>query len=198
MLDYIEWSLYMPDYLADKSRPFIIENIDNTEYNKFISSVTRQLDDISHSHNKDWGFHYSGLPFDFSLYQNTALSIISETMLDTHTGFLTEKTYRAIANNHPFIFVGSESSLKALENNGFKTFTNYMEIPNYASITDTVEKLQSVVTNTKYFLDQCNNEDFYNQVNDDIQHNFYRLEEFVNENKKSLGRFETELVYVDC
>lgn len=57
------------------------------------------------------------------LYLNTYIHIVSETRF--HYGespFISEKTYRPIANLQPFLYVGNYNSLKNLHDMGFKTF----------------------------------------------------------------------------
>ena len=60
--------------------------------------IKDHLDDIEIEDN-----HYIGYPYDSALYQRTNFSIVAETHFDGNQEFHpTEKTYRAIANMHPF------------------------------------------------------------------------------------------------
>lgn len=66
---------------------------------------------------------FSGYPYPVNLYDKTYISIISET----HFGFdravfLTEKTYRTLFYEHPFIMLGPPKSLKELKLLGYTTF----------------------------------------------------------------------------
>jgi len=61
------------------------------------------------------------------LYLNTYIHIISETRFqDGDSPFISEKTYRPIANLQPFLYVGNYNSLRDLRELGFKTFHPYI------------------------------------------------------------------------
>jgi len=82
--------------------------------------VTKTLDNIEIENN-----HYLGYPYDPVLYQMTNFSLIAETHFDGNQEFHpTEKTYRAIANMHPFIIASTPLFLNHLRNKGYKTFSN--------------------------------------------------------------------------
>lgn len=78
-----------------------------------------------HSFNKDC------VPF----YEETYFSVITETLCmkihsqDGHAGIgrlLSEKTFKAILNKHPFIIVGVPRTLRLLKDLGYKTFSPWI------------------------------------------------------------------------
>ena len=55
-------------------------------------------------------------------YQETFLSIVSETIYDGRLNFFSEKICKPLINLHPFILMSTPYSLKFLKKFGFKTF----------------------------------------------------------------------------
>ena len=55
-------------------------------------------------------------------YDKTFFSLVSETHFVWRCKFLSEKTFKAIYNHHPFILIGDCNSLELLRSYGFKTF----------------------------------------------------------------------------
>jgi len=85
--------------------------------------IKDKLDDIAVEDN-----HYIGYPYDHLLYQRTNFSIISETHFDGNQEFHpTEKTYRAIANMHPFAILSTPYFLKNLKDKGYETYANLID-----------------------------------------------------------------------
>jgi len=69
------------------------------------------------------------------------LHIVTETVVDrVH---LTEKIFKPIVLNQPFVLVGGAGCLKYLHRYGFKTFSNWWD-ESYDEITDTTERMQAV------------------------------------------------------
>ena len=85
--------------------------------------VTETLDDIQVENN-----HYLGYPYDDKLYRISNFSLIAETHFDGNQEFHpTEKTYRAIANKHPFIVASTPFFLVNLKHKGYRTFSNLID-----------------------------------------------------------------------
>lgn len=55
-------------------------------------------------------------------YENSLVHLIAETNFFTHVIHLTEKSYKPIKYKQPFIMMGAYGSLRALREQGFKTF----------------------------------------------------------------------------
>ena len=119
------------------------------------------------------------------IFADTVLSIVSEgNAYDPATNyrFLTEKTWRAVAMRHPFIFAGYPEQFNYAKSLGLCTFEQYMLIEDYAYITDEDARLDAVVANTKHFIDNYNQ--YKDEISKDIERN-YRLfmELFKKDNK---------------
>jgi hypothetical protein len=175
-LSRIDWSLYLNDNIKADARHLVPEFTDK-EYEEFIQSVTKRLDPID-VQMQERSSHYWGFPYDVNLYKNTCLSVISETnFMYNQTVWVTEKTYRAIANRHPFVMAAPPGSLKYIETLGFKTFQEYMQITDYDDIEDDKQRSGSIMTNTMHFLD--NKHTSIDKINADVEHNYQNLIDFV-------------------
>lgn len=87
---------------------------------------------------------YSNLFFDHELYQQSFLQVITETVFNYPTTFITEKTMKPIANKRPFVIVGPVGSLTRLHELGFKTFRDFWD-ESYDQIADPDERILAVV-----------------------------------------------------
>ncbi len=99
--------------------------VDNIDYEKYLS-YERHVDDEQY---KKYGMAgMLGYPYEEKFYTETSSSVIFETYAehqqDSHT-YLTEKTWRAISNKHPFLLLTSNRVMQHLEDMGFHTFTDY-------------------------------------------------------------------------
>ena len=153
----------------------ICKNILPESDDAFYAAINKHLDsiDIKMSDN---GSHYDGVPYDVQLYETTGLSLISEThsrkaQNDFTDKLITEKTYRAMLNSHPFIIMASPGFIENLSDKGYKTFTEYLPIQ-YHKIQDINERMDAIVTCTASFLNNLTDIDFVKLISKDIEHSF--------------------------
>jgi hypothetical protein len=134
------------------------------EIQDMLDNYKQSPDEVSPINN-----HYLGFPFDHTLYKNTNLSVVSETL--TRVPQNTEKIYRAMINNHPFVIAGATGHSRYLKDMGFETFDRFFAVPDYDSITDLNSRLDAVVTNVKHF------DSSFGQIPFLIEKNIQRLNE---------------------
>ena len=113
------------------------------------------------------------------VYNNTSLSYVVETWMDD-TMFLTEKTYRAIVNRHPFVLAGPVKSLEYLHSLGFKTFHEFID-ESYDSIMDwgdngIAEKIEKTVVESERFLKVIPKN--YKKIEEIVDFNLERFKEY--------------------
>lgn len=153
-------------------------------YNKIITCLG-PADSISELHetNQGWTVRAGGWPFDPIIFKNSSITYSCETY-DIDTGnfnlLVTEKTYRAIINKHPFIVQGSSGQLNTIKSLGFETFSsiidesyNEYELLDYSHVEKTVlaakdflaklpnnvDKVQEIVDyNYKHWLTRAKDE----------------------------------------
>lgn len=135
MLEDIKLSLHVP---SDDSvyRERIQQKLDIWDTDKRIQTVgqlekyNRSLDVDLTLHTMADTFHLTGIPYDVSIYQDVSFAVISESDLastNMYQSWLTEKTYRTIFNQIPFIQVcAAETTLHKM---GFETFEDLYRIP---------------------------------------------------------------------
>ena len=61
------------------------------------------------------------------LYENTYISLVSETNFENNIIHMTEKTIKPIVFKQPFITIGPRHTLKYLQSMGFRTFSNFWD-----------------------------------------------------------------------
>lgn len=83
-------------------------------------------------------------------YEQTFLSLVTETIFEPETLFMSEKTWKPISIGHPFVIIGSPGCLKYLHEQGFKTFDRWID-ESYDSIIDVHERIKHVVNELKKF-----------------------------------------------
>lgn len=83
--------------------------------------------------------------FNPDWYNSTEFSFVVESNL-VDDSFVTEKTFKPIAFNHPFIVYGPTSVLKHLRENGFETFDNIFN-ESYDTQANSLDRLEVLINN---------------------------------------------------
>ncbi len=195
LLDRLEWSLFMSKGMKEDCQK--ITNFCEEEYEIFLKECIRTPDNV----RVDWqkkSLHYGGFPYDTELYSQTKISIISETRWDDDIR-ITEKTWRTIANNHPFIMAGSPGTLKRLQDMGFYTFEKYLPFPRYNDILREWnlngvyyktyrqrDRLKEIIQNTEGFLNQKFDSPLREKIEKEIAWNRNRYLEIVKEDHETI------------
>lgn len=192
------YKLYQRDLLKNSDYSFMIHNkfmldkceetmglFNNQKFNirKFHKKVKNSLDlsfndkELQKAHTG----HYTGIPYDESLFQKCNFQLISETHFDM-TVWITEKTWISIANKRPFIIAAYPGFLKKLKEMGFKTFEDYLAVPNYDSIKDDMLRLDAIVSNVDYWINNIYK--YEDEIVRDTDHNFKKFLEIAQKNQK--------------
>jgi len=122
---------------------------------------------------------------DKTYYENTYFSIISETLAfigyscDGFTGpgrCISEKTYKAILNKHPFILLGRPQSLRLLHDHGYKTFHPFID-ENYDSVENDAERMWLITKEIDKLinLDATGLSQFLEFAKPIVEHNLHNL-----------------------
>lgn len=211
LLDRGNWSFFPPWTDDDKRwcRDYLNYYSDE-EYFSFLNYCDRSVDE-KYSVSKDYS-RVSGKELEDrnlldspwlndcgwiepSVFSNTSISIISEgscypPAIDFE--FLTEKIWRAVINNHPFIVADHPDRFKFMKQRGLKTFEEYLKIKDYAYIEDEDLRLDAVVTNTEFMLDTIHEN--REQINNDIKHNYRVMFDIIQDNFKILEWLRKDLL----
>ena len=123
-----------------------------------------------------------------SWYNNTYFSLVSETAVNSHyvlsnemSGvvcydvpcelIVSEKTFKPIAFQHPFIIVGMKGTLQHLRSVGFETYSHIFD-ENYDQLTSFTDRLNAIYTNIINFNIDAYHAPMTEQI---IKHNFNRF-----------------------
>lgn len=176
LLNKIDWSFYTEPDDREYIHKTFLSHYDDATFDKFIREVTRSLDFTVDIVGK---FNFNGYPFNPDIYRNTSFSIITESDFNINsydqaefTPKITEKTYRAIINRHPFISAWYPGIIKKLKSKGYRTFEEYTINPDYNNILDLHNRIDSIVRNIETFYEQLNKPDVVEKVRADIEHNY--------------------------
>lgn len=110
------------------------------------------------------------------LYENSYFSIITETNFydDQETGrFISEKTFKPIAQKHPFIITTVPKTLELLRSIGYNTFHPWIN-EEYDNELDDVQRLKKIVNEIKRLANMSDSEvaEFIQAVKPIVEHNF--------------------------
>jgi hypothetical protein len=78
-------------------------------------------------------------------YEQTLFSLVSESHFVQDTLYLSEKIWKAMANNHIFIVVAPFQTLKSIRSRGFKTFQPYID-ESYDNEVHPYKRIKMIVT----------------------------------------------------
>ena len=117
---------------------------DRLDLTKLLYSYVENNVFIDNDMNKDsgeWQRYFNPLWYD-----TTAFSIVAETTISSNEPlFVTEKTFKPIAYEHPFIVYGQPGILKYLRTLGFETFESVFD-ESYDRLLDNNVRLDKIVS----------------------------------------------------
>lgn len=123
LLHYIKWSLHTkkPEY----------------------QHLVRHLDEV-----RTKGTHFNAFPLNLSTVNDTCCSLVSETNFITDDPpWITEKTWKPVYLNHPFVIAASPGTLSVISEMGFDTYTDLLPYPDYDLNLDNNKRLDEVYQN---------------------------------------------------
>jgi len=94
--------------------------------------------------------------------QKFDIQIVPETLFRTQKTHLTEKVFKPIVMEQPFIIVGCPNSLEYLQSYGFKTFSEFWN-ESYDSITDPAQRLEAIMKVIKQ-ISELSSTDYKNML----------------------------------
>jgi len=118
------------------------------------------------------------------LYENTYFSIASETYFFNSPGpFFTEKIFKPIAYQHPFILISGATNLRQLTELGYKTFHPFIN-EDYDSEPNDVNRLKMILAEVERLsnLSQAQLYEFIDNVKPIVTHNLKVLRSKSNRN----------------
>ena len=198
--DYIKYGYMSYNSLGDKPEhryhtgDVFFYNLKNyvlkhSEWNKFLDENAKSIKELKPIYLDTNEFNQRNMgsltSANKAFYENTYFSIVSETLamkkhsMDGNTGIgrvLSEKTFKAIINRHPFIIVGAPKTLQLLKEFGYRTFDPFIN-ESYDEIDNDAERLWRIVTEIDKLINLSQNEltAFLNFCKPIVEHNYNNL-----------------------
>ena len=109
---------------------------------------------------------------DWKHYQETFLSVVSETIYDGRLNFFSEKICKPLINLHPFILMSTPYSLKFLKKFGFKTFHPFIN-EQYDKEENDLKRMQMIFDELDKFRNKSDKElkDWWEEILPVLEHN---------------------------
>jgi len=152
LIDHCYYSFFgNTDEFREACYPFI----DIADRQRFFAEIKNQSpDSIEVEHTGPVSIHYLGIPYQTFLYEYTQFSVVSETHGWRGPPYnVTEKTWRAILNCHPFILAGQPGMVDYLESMGFNCYRSFLKIDYlYDSNEWTHDDNQQLIANINHWL----------------------------------------------
>ena len=113
-------------------------------------------------------------------YTYTFMSIVTESLTDKNTLFLSEKIFKPIATGHPFMVIGNKGTLKKLREFGFMTFDRWFD-ESYDMEEEMGNRVDMVINEIEKYKDKTIDElkIIRNQMRDICLHNQARFKQMV-------------------
>lgn len=158
-------SMFNPYYLSDLQ-------ISSADVNNLVGKLPLILDGETDVVKMCQDFDDANRPF----YQNSLVSIITETNFNANEVTLTEKSFKPSKEKHPFIIVGAPGALQAFRDMGFKTFSEFWD-ENYDNLTDPRQRMNAILNVMKHIGSWDRNQiiDFRRRVKPILDHNYETL-----------------------
>jgi hypothetical protein len=202
------WSFFPPWTEHDKQwcRNYL-SHYTNNEYNTFIQECQSDLDgkylevlkyssmsgkEILDSKIFETSLSINPYLIDNSYFQKTSISIVSDGWPDSKSKdykFFTEKLWKAIVNNHPFLISDHPDRFAYARELGLKTFDEYFLISDYGFL-DFEKQTDALVINLKHFLNTAKSKK--NEIRNDIEHNKQVFLNLHKNNEKIINLLKTD------
>ena len=109
-------------------------------YNKRLLDLYRDTPLTPH---KNWSMDDNVGSYHRNFIKKSGIYIISETVFDHPYPIFSEKTISALLSNRPCLIIGPPNSLKALKEQGFKTWDNVID-ESYDGIVDPNHRMEQI------------------------------------------------------
>lgn len=135
-----------------------------------------------------------------SHYADTLFNIISETSFETDSTNLTEKSFKAFANSHPFLIIGDVGSNELVRSFGFELYDGLVDY-SFDSIPERDKRLNEALKQIRnvYSIGKDGIIDWYKNNVDKIEYNrnkffTYSFSKMIDETITDLKKFKKDII----
>jgi hypothetical protein len=135
-----------------------------------------------------------------SHYADTLFNIISETSFETDSTNLTEKSFKAFANSHPFLIIGDVGSNELVRSFGFELYDDLVDY-SFDSIPERDKRLNEALKQIRnvYSIGKDGIIDWYKNNVDKIEYNrnkffTYSFSKMIDETITDLKKFKKDII----
>ena len=125
---------------------------------------------------------------EYSVYDSTLISVVTESTFIDDPIYHSEKTWKPIANKHPFIIAGPPGSLESLKSLGYKTFSDFWDEGYDLETKDTVRlmRIASLCKNISNWSTSKKKDFFYESIHI-TRHNYNLLKSIYQKDRKNIN-----------
>jgi len=166
MLDQGHVSFHLPsvnqaEYAMVCAKHWVLKNIPENLHDDFAKAAvrkmfTRRLDPLS----KNMVINYVSSIKNF--YTDSVISLVTES--EATKNFITEKTYKAIANMHPFFIIGNPDQHAFLRARGYHTFEDLLGINQVTNYNEAMVLLDKLKNKSLDYLKQEVRENYFDKL----------------------------------
>lgn len=201
--------------MIDDSYVSILIKNDGFDRNQ-LGSTEYELYDLIAYYKKFEGIGFNVLDWDYPNYQNdvfsnlryttkshyadTIFNIISETSFETDSINLTEKSFKAFANSHPFLIIGDAGSNELVRNFGFELYDDLIDY-SFDSIAERDRRLNEVLKQIRkiYSIGRDGMIEWYKNNLEKIEYNrnkffSYSFSKMIDETIDDLKKFKQDVI----
>lgn len=114
--------------------------------------------------------------FNETLHLNTFVNVLTETLWENETIFLSEKIFKPILGCQPFIILGNPGTIRELKKMGFKTFEGFWD-ESYDDELNFSKRLEKIISILKGLVEKTDEEllEITRQMLPILQHNYEHI-----------------------
>jgi hypothetical protein len=169
------------DAIDAKRRQIILNLVDVNKTDDLQALFPLNIDGITNVPNMEKIINQS-----YSVYDSTLISVVTESNFVSNQIYHSEKTWKPIANKHPFIIVGPTGSLENLKSLGYKTFSDFWDEAYDLETKDTIRlmRIASLCKNISNWS-TSKKKDFFYESMCITKHNYNLLKSIYTERKRN-------------